>query len=573
MSTGWGSESGPGSCPDAELLVELATGRLSADASGPVLAHVQSCAECGQVLAAFTRSVAPPLRSSVGSLAAGLSPSGTLKLAANDPRLAPSGPQRAPSSPSQPPGSYVRPGDVLAGKYRVERIIGLGGMGVVVAATHLQLGQEVALKLMLPQAFASPDANARFLREARAAAQIQGEHVANVRDVGTLENGAPFMVMELLRGMDLARLLQTRGALPVQEAIDYVLQACEALAEAHGVGIIHRDLKPANLFLAERPDGSTSIKVLDFGISKTREGGIDHNLTHSQSVMGTPRYMSPEQMRSTKMVSRATDVWALGCILYELLSARPAFDGENTQGLAIAIAQDPTPSVRVARPEVPLELEQVIFRCLEKDVTRRVASVEELARMVAPFAPKRAEISLERIERLARRSQRPPGQSIAFAATLPSSPPGLGVQPAPGTEPGFVRSNPDVGRTVRRTVPLGLLGAAAGVALGLFWYSRPPASSIAVDAGSALAATAASTGPTAPTAPPNATASAAAADSAPASPPAPVLSAQPAAPATAAAAGGAGGKAVAVPAPRPRPRPRPQASPSDTTAHDLDDRK
>jgi eukaryotic-like serine/threonine-protein kinase len=447
-----------------------------------------------------------------------------------------------------------------------------------VAATHLQLGQEVALKLMLPQAFASPDANARFLREARAAAQIQGEHVASVRDVGTLENGAPFMVMELLRGMDLARLLQTRGALPVQEAIDYVLQACEALAEAHGVGIIHRDLKPANLFLAERPDGSTSIKVLDFGISKTREGGIDHNLTHSQSVMGTPRYMSPEQMRSTKMVSRATDVWALGCILYELLSARPAFDGENTQGLAIAIAQDPTPSVRLARPEVPAELEQVIFRCLEKDVARRVSSVEELARMVAPFAPKRAEISLERIERLARRSQRPPGQSIAFAATLPSSPPGLGAaQPAPGTEPGFVRSNPDAGRTVRRTLPLGLLGVAAGVALGLFWYSRPPGSSIVVDAGSAVAATAtASAAPTIPTANPITTASAAAAapEPAPVSP-ALVLSAQPPAPtaAVAAAAGGAGGKAVAVPAPRPRPRPRPQASPSDTTAHDLDDRK
>jgi serine/threonine protein kinase len=570
MGTGWGTDNELGSCPEAELLVGLATGRLAPDVRAGVMGHVQACAECGQVLAAFTRSLVAPVPSgAAGAAFGGLSPSGTLKLAANDPRLAPSGAHRV----SGPPSGHVKPGDVLAGKYRVERVIGLGGMGVVVAATHLQLGQEVALKLMLPQAFASPDANERFLREARAAAQIQGEHVASVRDVGTLENGAPFMVMELLRGMDLSKLLQTRGGLPLEEAVDYVLQACEALAEAHGVGIIHRDLKPANLFLSERPDGSTSIKVLDFGISKSRQGGVDGNLTHSQSVMGTPRYMSPEQMRSTKMVGRATDVWALGCILYELLAARPAFDGDTTQGIAIAIAQDPAPGVRLTRPDVPQQLEQVLFRCLEKDVTRRVASVEELARLLAPFAPKSAALSIERIERLARRSQRPAGQSIAFAATVASAQ-GFPLPPPPVmTEPGFARSNPDArvggGGGSWWSVPLGLLAGAAIVGLGVFLYLHGPGRSAAeatraVAGGDASTAVAATSTPTpTPTSTPTST-----------STPTPTSTSTSSATVAAAASAAPEVHVTAKVAPRPRPRPATRPAPiSDSTSHDLDDRK
>jgi len=435
-------------CPSAELLVEFARGGtgLPAATREVISTHARGCEECGQVLAAFTR----------GPAAASGRGSGTLKLAPGDPRLAPPGAHATAAAPG------IRTGDVLAGKYRVERVIGLGGMGVVVAATHLQLGQQVALKLMLPHAFQSPDATARFLREARAAAQIQGEHVASVRDIGTLESGAPFIVMELLRGQDLSDVLKTRGGLPPEEAIDYVLQACEALAEAHGTGIVHRDLKPANLFLAERPDGSTTIKVLDFGISKSRDSVDDPNLTHSKSVMGTPRYMSPEQMRSTKSVGPPTDVWALGCILYELLSARPAFDGETTQGIAIAIAQDPAPSVRETRPEVPAGLEQVLHRCLEKDPARRIGSIAELAQKLAPFASPAAGVSLERIARLAKRSERAPGQSIAFAATVASAPPPPHVAM---TDPGFARSNPEAALPKSR-VPLALiLGGATVIGL------------------------------------------------------------------------------------------------------------
>src|SRR5262245_55273398 len=164
--------------------------------------------------------------------------------------------------------TFVKPGEILAGKYRVERVLGAGGMGLVVAATHLVLGRLVALKFMLPQTVGAGGSIDRFLREARAASLLRSEHVASVKDLGTLENGAPFIVMEYLEGIDLAQLLHERRTLPPMVAIDYVLQACEALAEAHAHGIVHRDLKPANLFLTRRPNGTPLVKVLDFGISK-----------------------------------------------------------------------------------------------------------------------------------------------------------------------------------------------------------------------------------------------------------------------------------------------------------------
>src|SRR5215471_10970483 len=191
--------------------------------------------------------------------------------------------------------SEVKVGDILVGKYRVERILGVGGMGLVVAATHLALGQVVALKFMLPQIVGSGEAMERFLREARAASRLRGEHIAAVKDLGTLENGAPFIVMEYLEGMDLAHLLRARGPLPPPEAVDYVLQACEALAEAHAQGIVHRDLKPANFFLTRRPNGTPLIKILDFGISKIAVAG-EKSVTRTAAVLGSPQYMSPEQV-------------------------------------------------------------------------------------------------------------------------------------------------------------------------------------------------------------------------------------------------------------------------------------
>src|SRR4051812_47574365 len=255
-------------------------------------------------------------------------------------------------------------GDVIAGKYLIQRVLGRGGMGVVVAAEHVALRQRVAVKFLLPEAVARAGSVERFLREARAAVMIQSEHVARVFDVGTLETGSPYMVMELLQGSDLGELLQVNGRLPVEQAVDYVLQACEAIAEAHALGIIHRDLKPANLFLTSRADGSMIIKVLDFGISKstgTPSGSQpDMSLTRTASVMGSPLYMSPEQMRSTRNVDARTDIWALGVILYELLTGRAAFLADSMPELCAMILTEPPASVRSLRAEVPEGLDVAI---------------------------------------------------------------------------------------------------------------------------------------------------------------------------------------------------------------------
>jgi len=211
-------------------------------------------------------------------------------------------------------------GDVVAGKYRVDRPLGAGGMGVVVAATHVELDRPVAIKVLLSGAAKDPDVVARFSREARAAAKIRSEHVARVLDVGLLPSGLPFMVMEYLEGEDLAWRLTQQACLPLPEIAQYVLEACEALAEAHAAGIIHRDLKPANLFLATRPDRSRIVKLLDFGISKSPVGAAGA-VTSTQAVMGSPVYMSPEQLVSAKNVDARSDVWSLGVVLYEAVFA------------------------------------------------------------------------------------------------------------------------------------------------------------------------------------------------------------------------------------------------------------
>ncbi|HVJ20233.1 MAG TPA: serine/threonine-protein kinase, partial [Polyangiaceae bacterium] len=213
----------------------------------------------------------------------------------------------------------VREGDLLAGKYRVERVIGVGGMGVVVAARHLHLDVRVALKFLLPSLKQDGEIVARFLREGQAAARIKSEHVGRIMDVGSFDDGSPYLVMEYLEGRDLAAELASRGRLSVAEAVAHVLQALEALAEAHQSGIVHRDLKPSNLFLTRRADGSALIKVLDFGISKAAFGeGGEAVLTRSQGIMGSPQYMSPEQIRSAKRVDQRSDIWSTGVILHEL---------------------------------------------------------------------------------------------------------------------------------------------------------------------------------------------------------------------------------------------------------------
>jgi serine/threonine protein kinase len=278
----------------------------------------------------------------------------------------------------------VSPGDTIGGKYRVVRQLGEGGMGVVFEAEHLRLGQRVAIKFLRADVLAMPDAVARFEREARACCRIRGPHIAHVLDVDTDEGGRPYIVMELLRGRDLEAELGNRGALPLREAVDWVLQACAAVAEAHAAGIVHRDLKPSNLFLSDER-GTRVLKVLDFGISKIACEDRSDALTSAGLTVGTPLYMSPEQVRCSRDVDARTDVWSLGVILYELVAGVPPFMGNTTAAIA-AIVADATPSLREARPDVPAGLEQAVATALAKSAVHRFPSVEAFGAALMPFA-------------------------------------------------------------------------------------------------------------------------------------------------------------------------------------------
>jgi serine/threonine-protein kinase len=307
--------------------------------------------------------------------------------------------------------SGVRAGDVIAGKFQIERVLGEGGMGYVVAARHLQLGQMVALKFMRDEV-CTPDFKSRFLREARNTVRLKSKHVSRVLDVGALEGGSPYMVMEYLEGTDLSELLQKRGPFPASDACEYVLQACEAIAEAHGHGIVHRDLKPANLFLTTGTGGEPVVKVLDFGVSKMLDFDFDVTsvsgappvysqsadsvLTKATDLLGSPSYMSPEQIESARNADMRSDVWSLGVILYRLISGKAPFSGATLADLIQRITNGPTPNLRDLRPEIPAGLEHLIARCLERDREKRI-SVVDLARALAPYAGPNAAPSLERI--------------------------------------------------------------------------------------------------------------------------------------------------------------------------------
>jgi serine/threonine-protein kinase len=357
----------------------------------------------------------------------------------------------------------VSEGAVLAGKYRVERVLGVGGMGVVVAARHLDLDYKVAIKFLLPALFDDHESVARFAREARAAVKITSEHVARVLDVGTLENGAPYMVMEFLEGEDLSGWLRSRGPLPVDQAVDFLLQACVAIADAHSMGIVHRDLKPANLFCIRRNDGQFVIKVLDFGISKVTGGSHPSDsgmsVTRTSAVMGSPLYMSPEQVQSAKDVDTRTDLWALGVILFELLTGAVPFPGDTFGEIAVKIAVRVPQAVRSFRPDVPQALEAVLLRCLEKERDRRYANVAELAWALLPFAPDRARASVDRISGVM--GSGPPGSGTA------TSSPGIdGTMRAPGTMPPVGRTTTGGERRRNRVaIMAGALAVIGGVAL------------------------------------------------------------------------------------------------------------
>ncbi|HEY6463947.1 MAG TPA: serine/threonine-protein kinase, partial [Polyangiaceae bacterium] len=313
----------------------------------------------------------------------------------------------------------VKEGDLLAGKYRVERILGVGGMGIVVSALHEQLEQRVAIKFVREEALGNDEAVQRFLREARAAVKLRSEHAAKVLDVGTLESGAPYMVMEFLEGSDLASVLGEKGPLPFELAAAYVVQACEAVAEAHAAGIVHRDLKPQNLFLARTVGGASRVKVLDFGVSKSMTQGSG-GLTQTRSMLGSPLYMSPEQMRSSRDVDPRSDVWAFGVVLYELLTQRWPFEAETMPELCLKVVTEPPHSLLDLRPDAPPLMVEVIERCLAKDPAARYADAAELASALEPLAPPESRVTIERAR-------------LAMGATgrwpLPSS---AGLTPMPG---------------------------------------------------------------------------------------------------------------------------------------------
>jgi serine/threonine protein kinase len=305
----------------------------------------------------------------------------------------------------------IRPGDVIAGKFRVERILGEGGMGYVVSARHLQLGQMVALKFMRDE-ICTPDFKSRFLREARNTVRLKSKHVSRVLDVGALEGGAPYMVMEYLEGTDLSDLLHKKGTIPAHDVCEYVLQACEAIAEAHGHNIVHRDLKPANLFLTKGQSGEPVVKVLDFGVSKVLDLGMDDDTNpggrprrdHPDSVvtkitdlLGSPSYMAPEQIMSASDADAQSDIWSLGVILFRLISGKAPFHAASLGELIQQIMHGPTPNLREAWPDLPHGLENVVARCLERDRKNRLGDVIEFARLLAPYAGPVATPSLERI--------------------------------------------------------------------------------------------------------------------------------------------------------------------------------
>jgi serine/threonine-protein kinase len=296
-------------------------------------------------------------------------------------------------------------GTVLLDKYRIIREVGVGGMGMVVCAEHIALGTQVALKFLLPEFAVLPAEAERFSREARAAARIQSEHIARVLDSGTLppgvglapgvgldpavpNRGQPFIVMEYLEGKDLGRHLKAGRLLSIHEAIDYTVQAAEALSQAHRAGIVHRDIKPANLFVTSRPDGSPLVKVLDFGISKLVEEATHQNVESSRTttVMGSALYMSLEQMRSAKSVDQRSDIYALGVTLYEMLTGTHPFTADSFSDLCVKVSLDPPNPLRRHRSDVPEELAEVIAKAYARYPDDRYATMGSFVAALAPFA-------------------------------------------------------------------------------------------------------------------------------------------------------------------------------------------
>jgi serine/threonine-protein kinase len=376
-----------------------------------------------------------------------------------------------------------RVGEIAGDKYRIEKVIGRGGMGVVYAAHHLVLDQRVALKLLLVDAVRGDDTVERFLREAQASARLRSDHVVRVMDAGALDTGHPFLAMEYLEGCDLRELLSLEGRQPFAETADYMLQALAALAQAHAAGIVHRDLKPGNLFLAVREDKTNILKVLDFGISKQNGDRAHWKDLTGQAVLGTPVYMSPDQMRSSKSVDPRADLWSLGVVMYELLTNEVPFDGEGPGEVFAAVLEKDPVSPRTHRPEVPSEWERIITRCLRRNPDERWQNAAELANALAPLGTGRWAHLVPGIRRaLSRPSVMPKGGMALMAAAVAAA-------RASMAPPAKVTSDPGAPRMSLPFPPLDSTGPLAGMA------SIPDAMGVPVSAASPVHGSAPQLGP------------------------------------------------------------------------------
>jgi len=296
-------------------------------------------------------------------------------------------------------GDVPMPGDMF-GEYRVESLLGTGGMGAVLAASRVRDGRQVAIKTLLGEHLDDPSLRARFKREGKAIQRLKSEHAVRVLEVGEAPDGRPYLVMERLLGDTLSAIARD-GPLSIQRAVGYVIEACEALAEAHRKGIIHRDVKPSNLFLADRPGRRPIVKVLDFGISKTRQIEPSETetstLTITGAVLGSPTYMSPEQLRDPKHIDERADIWSLGLVLHRLIAGKPAFEAETIgQHLMMIVSEPPTP-LRRHRPDAPEQLERILRHCIQLHPARRFRTVGQLVAALAPFAPAEVRPIVERI--------------------------------------------------------------------------------------------------------------------------------------------------------------------------------
>jgi eukaryotic-like serine/threonine-protein kinase len=369
----------------------------------------------------------------------------------------------------------VGPGSLLAGRYQLFSVIGEGGMGEVYKARRQHDGITVAIKVLRKELLSDKDAVARFKREANAASALASPHVARIFDVGTSDEGQPFLVMELLGGTDLMKEIDTHGALAPDVAAGYVAQACLAMSEAHAQGIVHRDLKPSNLFLAEL-GSQRVVKVLDFGISKV-QALTDAKLTSTRMSFGTPLYMSPEQIRSTKLVDARTDIWSLGVILYEALTGQPPFIAETAGGLAVTISVEPHVPPSQVRSTVPAGLDAIVAKALSKDPGQRYQTVGELFDALLPFAPAfdPARTSRDPVSFNDTVLDMPVADpQAAEARTSPATgktdpaPPQLGPAPMPTPVDAWSRASPPPRRTPKSVaVAAGLLAGAGAVLLAV----------------------------------------------------------------------------------------------------------